>query len=449
MVSGDEEEDDLEDAAADSVSDLEVKQASEDDELALLLRDNARLRAEEAALTAQRVAKLRRDNELRAARIAALQQAGVDDGTAPSAAVAAAAAGEQTPPRAPPPRRSLFHSATGRRPPNATTVARQASIDQLPDIAPVGDTVSVVVAPIIAPAVAGSGRASNVTHVLPAASEANRAPYRATVSKPEKFSGDDPVQNQRVASWVAEINRFLRLSKVPIEDHLDTARSYVVSKGSAEEWITAKEEEVACSGKQLTWVWLQAELIQHYAQPSGPAAMQAEWQALRMGIKGADGMDTGKSTWTVQSYTNRFLHYLRQLTEHTAQTSDILVIDRYVQGIRTGYEPLYTGMLGVQKVLRFASLQEAITAAEEAEADISIVRNAARTSAPYSSSSFRYRDGAGRASGSDRAATESLNNLQGSAARRGKGRRRLRVEVRAPRSTASVTAPARATAATS
>ena len=51
--------------------------------------------------------------------------------------------------------------------------------------------------------------------------------------------------------------------------------------------------------------------------------MQAEWQALRMGIKGADGMDTGKSTWSVKSYTNRFFHYMRHLTGHTAQTSDV------------------------------------------------------------------------------------------------------------------------------
>ena len=69
------------------------------------------------------------------------------------------------------------------------------------------------------------------------------------------------MQNERVASWVAEVNRFLRLSKVPEEDHLDTARSYIMSKGSEEEWITAREEELAYFGKQLTWQWLQAELI--------------------------------------------------------------------------------------------------------------------------------------------------------------------------------------------
>jgi hypothetical protein len=176
------------------------------------------------------------------------------------------------------------------------------------------------------------------------------------------------VQNERVASWVGQVNRYLRLSRVPAEDQLDTARSFITSDGSAEEWILAREEEVAFRGKGMTWDWLQEQLIQHYAQPSGAAAMQAEWQALRMGIKNADGTDTGKSTWSVKSYTNRFLHYMRLLTTHSVQTSDVLVIDRYVMGIRTGYEALWRAMLGVQRVLTFATLQEAIDAAEVAEA---------------------------------------------------------------------------------
>ncbi len=405
----DEVEDDLK--AASDGSDTEVEQEFDDEE-SLLLRESARLDAEEAALKAQRVAKLRRKIARQAANIAALRAEDDDGLDSLTGAPRAAATVEQTPSREPQPRRPLFQSATGRKPPNAATVARLASIGQLPDITPVGDMVSVNIAPVIA----GSGRASStVTHVLPAAAEASRAAYRAMVAKPEKLSGDDPVQNERVASWVAEINRFLRLSKVPSEDHLDTARSYVMSKGSAEAWISAREQEVAGSGKQLTWDWLQVQLIQHYALPTGAAAMQAEWQALRMGIKSADGTDTGKSTWSVRSYTNRFLHYMRQLTKHTVQTDDVLVIDRYVAGIQTGYDALYRVMLGVQKVLRFATLQEAISAAEEAEADIAIAKIAPRSSSSSSASSSRYGEGAGRAHGyrGGRAATESLNSLQG------------------------------------
>jgi len=188
-----------------------------------------------------------------------------------------------------------------------------------------------------------------------------------------------------------------------------------MSKGSAEAWISAREQEVAGSGKQLTWDWLQAQLIQHYALPTGAAAMQAEWQALRMGIKSADGTDTGKSTWSVRSYTNRFLHYMRQLTKHTVQTDDVLVIDRYVAGIQTGYDALYRVMLGVQKVLRFATLQEAISAAEEAEADIAIAKIAPAPPRPRRP----RRPATGRAQAEltgtavARAATESLNSLQG------------------------------------
>jgi len=299
VESGDEEEDDLKVAAADSDS-TEVEQASEDDELALLLRDNARLKAEGAALTAQRVTKLRRDHERRTACIAALLRAEVDVGNAPTVAAAAAAAGEQTPSRALL-RRSLNSQLTvGRKPPSAATVPRQAAIEELlPDIDPAGDPVSAVIAPVLAPAVVGSDRASaTITHVVPAAHVARRTPYRPMVAKPEKFSGDDPGQNERVASWVSEINRFF--------------------------------------------------------------------------------------------------HYMRQLT-------------------------LFSWTMGVQKVLRFASLQEAISTAEEAEADFNFVTNTARSSAPYSSSSFRSGDGAGRARGSGRAATESLNNLQGECSDEGEG----------------------------
>ena len=159
----DEEQDDLK--AASDGSDTEVEQEVDDEE-SLLLRESARLDAEEAALKAQRVAKLRRKIARQAANIAALRAE--DDGGLDSlpGAPRAAATVEQTPSRASQPRRPLFQSATGRKPPNAATVARLASIGQLPDIAPVGDTVSVNFAPVIA----GSGRASStVTNGLPAA----------------------------------------------------------------------------------------------------------------------------------------------------------------------------------------------------------------------------------------------------------------------------------------
>jgi hypothetical protein len=140
----------------------------------------------------------------------------------------------------------------------------------------------------------------------------------------------------------------------------------------------------------------------------GRAAMQAEWQALRMGVRNADALDNGKSTRTVNAYTNRFIHYLRSLTSHTVQTTEVLVIDRYVGGIREGYPALYDVMLGVQKTpsLRFATLQEAIYAAEEAEADLAISKATSRwTSSSASPGNSRFR-------GNNRVGSEAINNMQ-------------------------------------
>ena len=108
---------------------------------------------------------------------------------------------------------------------------------------------------------------------------------------------------------------------------------------------------------------------------------------------------------------------MRRLTMHSAQTEEITVIDRYVQGIKSGYRALYDVMLTVQKVpsLRFRTLQEAIHAAEEAEADLAITR----VTPSSTSSSWGGRNGF--RSGHARAPTEAINNLQGSMARRERG----------------------------
>ncbi len=384
------------------------KRDAGDDVEALLQEDIARLKtvvdARAAKVKAQREAALRHEQGLLLAQLAALdREEAALRVPAVSGYVGAAAVVEQTP-RRPVPQRSLsFLSTVGRKAPNAATIARQAAIEQLPNSSTSGNAVNVTIA------------SNAVVEEATPRVKPSQVTLSKMVAKPVKFSGDNAVQNERVASWVAEINRFLRLSNVPTEEHLDVARSYVTSDGSAEEWIMAREEEVAFLGKRLTWGWLQQQLIQHYAQPSGAVAMQAEWQALRMGIRNADGSDTGKSTWTVKSYTNRFLHYMRLLTSHTVQTSDVLVIDRYTAGIRTGYEALWKTMMGVQRVLTFATLQEAIEAAEVAEAEIAIGKINGRSS---TSSSYGRREGekAGRGSGGGgggRSPTESLNALHG------------------------------------
>ena len=391
------------------------------DPLQDLRRETAQLKAALTARVALRKAEeeaaLRHERDLLLAQLAALdREEAVSTAARAATAIRMAAAVEQTPLRPAPQRTLSFLSTVGRKAPNAATLARQAAIERLPDY-PVGsNAVNVTIAPRAANATVHVDHESQAAGGDKAGISANLS---KTIGKPSKFSGDNAVQNERVASWVAEMNRFLRLSNVPSEMHLDVARGYITSDGSAQEWIVAREEEVAFLGKRLTWEWLQEQLIQHYAQPSGAAAMQAEWQALRMGIKSADGSDTGKSTRTVKSYTNRFLHYMRLLTSHTVQTSDVLVIDRYVAGIRTGYEALWRAMLGVQRVLTFATLQEAIEAAEVAEAEIAIGKINGHSSTPSSyvhSGGRREGEGAGRGGGvksGGRATTESLNALQG------------------------------------
>ena len=122
----------------------------------------------------------------------------------------------------------------------------------------------------------------------------------------------------------------------------------------------------------------------------------------------------GKSTWTVASYTALFLHYMRA-TSHSVQTDDRLVIDRYVEGIRTGYDALFKVMMGVQKVLWFDTLREAMDAAEVAEVAINVSRTdkrSERSAAASSSSSSGYaRKNYG---GRRQTSTESLNSMEGS-----------------------------------
>jgi hypothetical protein len=415
VESEDEGEDEKGNVADLDGSDTEPEQEAEVDEDEFLRQEQARLKEMEATL---RTAKLRRDVERRAATVAALLAE--EDGSNAAPEAAAAVVVNQTPARSNlRPRVLAFQSTVGRKAPSPAALAQQASINALPDIAPTSKPVTVVVTPTIA---VGSGRVSapSVVTVVPVAPASVAAP-RLTVPKPEKFSGDDPTQNERVESWVGEVDRWLRLSKVPPELHLDLARSYITSTGNAGEWILQKEEEAAHAGKEMTWAWLQLQLVQHYAQPSGVAAMQAEWQALRMGVwdKNAEGADKGRSTRTVKAYTNRFLHYMRRLTSDTSQTGSILVIDRYVAGIREGYEALYRVMLGVQPVLRFATLQEAVEAAELAEVDLAIRKTTTRTSTSSVLSSPWGAGGRPGGRGKDRLGTETLNNLQGEASDEG------------------------------
>ena len=377
-----------------SDSETESEQEAEFDEEAFLLQEEARLMAQNAALKAERVARLRLSvGHLTGSVAARLAEKAAS--IAPAVVGAAAAVVDRTPVRSSlRPRELAFHSTVGRQAPSPAALAKQASIDALVDVDP-------TVASESEPFVPAGG-------APPSAVASGTSPRPPPIPKPEKFTGDDPKQNERVENWVGEVDRWLGLYDVTPYQLLVSALSFLDSRADSGDWLKQRKEELAYAGEQMTWEWLKVQLIQHYAQPSGVAAVQAEWQMLRMGVR-AEGTDAGESTRTVKAYTNRFLHYLRRLTDETAQTHSILVIDRYMAGIRSGYEALYKVMLGFQPVLRFGTLQEAIDAAEIGEVDIGIRRTNSQLSSPSVGSSTW----SGRPRSEDRgAATETLNNLQ-------------------------------------
>ena len=324
----------------------------------------------------------------------------------------------QTPVRPLRPRVLTYQSTVGRKPPTAAALLYQAGVDGLPDLAPVvGHPVTRVVVEkkeVVPPVV--QARPLPVPPIV----ESRGSKTVIKPVQPVMFTGDDATQNERVERWVRAVDLWLRLAKVPEDEHLSYARSLFSTSGTASMWMGQKDDELEAAGKEMTWEWLKTQVMQHYGSPSGAVAMSAEWQHLRMGVKNVDGSEVGgKSTWTVASYTALFLHYMRALTSHSVQTDDRLVIDRYVEGIRTGYDALFKVMMGVQKVLWFDTLREAMDAAEVAEVAINVSRTdkrSERSAAASSSSSSGYarKNYGGRRPTS----TESLNNMEGS---RGEG----------------------------
>ena len=327
-------------------------------------------------------------------------------------AVLAAGAATTTPARLPLPPRQLTFSAASIKPPlSAEAIAYKASTDALPDLypgqpAPVRVTVTSSVAGdggVATSASSGASIVNNNTAAVPVSGPlAPPGPFVKPV-QPVKFTGDKHAQNERVAAWLDEVNIWLVLSRIDPAHHLHYARGLFDSSGSVGPWLRQQEDDLygLIPSKAMTWEWLQQRLIQYYAQPSGLELLRHEWKSLRMGDKNADGSESGnKATMTVADYTSRFLYYMRQLHPlETQGTNDILVIDRYLEGIERGYGALWRTMLGVQRVLRFGSLREAILAAQLAEADMAIAKNYSsrhyHSSSSSSSSAPSYGGGGG------------------------------------------------------
>ena len=147
----------------------------------------------------------------------------------------------------------------------------------------------------------------------------------------------------------------------------------VLTSHYALEWYRVKKEEVAAQSKVMTWDWLVERLIDEFGRSRGRLAERAEWMALKMGNKNADGSETGdKATYPVKDYTALFSRLMRTLTGQTNVTQDIVIIDRYCEGIRIGYPALWTEMKGVHAVLVYGTLNDAIVGAELAETQLGL-----------------------------------------------------------------------------
>jgi hypothetical protein len=199
-------------------------------------------------------------------------------------------------------------------------------------------------------------------------------PVRRNYKPPVKFTGDKDTQNAAVEQWLVEVNKYMSLTRVPLDEQLDDA-TYLLS-GYALKWYGRKTEELNGEGLAMTWEWIQRELIKDFGRSTGQVAERAQWAVLVMGSKNADGTQTGgKATYTVKDYTDLFTGFMESLTVHTTLTEDILYIDRYVKGIEIGYPALWEEMKAQSKQSYgpvYETLAVAITAAELAESALAV-----------------------------------------------------------------------------
>jgi hypothetical protein len=209
---------------------------------------------------------------------------------------------------------------------------------------------------------------------VPVPSSSSASNYHRKYNPPVKFTGDKDTQNAAVEQWIIEVNKYMKLTHVPLNEQLEEA-TFLLS-GYALKWYTEKEEELQHEGLVMTWGWLQGQLIENFGRSTGQVAERAQWAVLVMGIKNTDGTHTGgKATYTVKSYTDLFTRFMKSLTSHTLLTHDIVVIDRYTRGIQVGYPALWSEMKAQSKQSidpQYDTLTEAITAAELAESALSV-----------------------------------------------------------------------------
>jgi hypothetical protein len=280
-------------------------------------------------------------------------------------------------------RRALFDASSLLTTPSSATLARKKAIDRLP------------------PAPSSSLPSTSTTstpHLV-----------RLRHTPPVKFTGEKDSQNENVERWIEEATTYLDLSGVDSSQWVPQVKGLL--SGYALEWFKDKQQEVKLESKVMDWEYLETELILEFGRSTGILALEVEWIALRMGVGNADGTRVGgKSTYTVKGYTSQFTRLMHTLApQHSLKTGDVLVLGRYLQGIKDGYPALYNEMKGNLSVLRYPSLAEAIAGAQIAESHLGI----AKSQRAHFSSSSSSSSGQWQRSGGNRPSSTQVNSLEG------------------------------------
>jgi hypothetical protein len=263
--------------------------------------------------------------------------------------------------------RSLFERSSFYTP-SAATIAKKAQTDRLPSV--------------------GSESIPPLPPSHPPSSGSSDHPAHIRHTPPVKFTGEKDSQNADVEQWIEEANIYFDLSGIEQSRWLSHAQGLM--SGQALKWLGEKREELSLLNKVMDWAWLQQQLIEDFGRASGVVALQHEWAALRMGIVNTDGTKVGgKSTFTVKAYTFLFTRLMRTLTTHNLHTTDILVIERYLAGIKLGYPTLYNEMRGMHTVLLYLTLAEAISGAQIAESALAVGKMQTTSSSSSHSNNWR------------------------------------------------------------
>lgn len=125
-------------------------------------------------------------------------------------------------------------------------------------------------APVSAAALAKRQAIADLPPRIPSASSIPTSSVSIKHIPPAKFTGDKESQNADVEQWIDEANIYLELSRVPLSNQLSEIKGLL--SGYALKWLREKREEVEAADKNMTWEWLQVQLIDEFGRSTGVSA---------------------------------------------------------------------------------------------------------------------------------------------------------------------------------